>query len=177
MPNTREKLIEFLYQAHGLATEASCFKDATYAQQLEVEADHLIANGVTVQEWISVKDRLPEKFHNVLAVRKIGDWFGIDIECIVATDKWSGDVFTDNEVTHWMPLPQPPMGNKPDHQLDECSPQKTNADRIRAMSDEELAEFLSDDERACPPKCNNCRKHISECGGCWLEWLKQPAEE
>ena len=23
-------------------------------------ADHLIANGVTVQEWVSVKDRLPE---------------------------------------------------------------------------------------------------------------------
>ena len=52
----------------------------------------------------------------------------------------------------------------------------TNADRIRAMSDEELAEFLSDDERACPPKWHNCRKHINECGGCWLEWLKQPAE-
>jgi hypothetical protein len=53
---------------------------------------------------------------------------------------------------------------------------KTNADRIRAMSDEDLAEFLSDDDRACPPKWHNCRKHISECGGCWLEWLKQPAE-
>ena len=24
-------------------------------------ADHLIAHGVTVQEWISVKDRLPEE--------------------------------------------------------------------------------------------------------------------
>ena len=55
--------------------------------------------------------------------------------------------------------------------------EQTNADRIRAMSDEELAEFLSDDERACPPKWHNCRKHISDCGGCWLEWLKQPAEE
>ena len=53
---------------------------------------------------------------------------------------------------------------------------KTNADRIRAMSDAELAEFLSDDERACPPKWNNCRKHINECGGCWLEWLQQSAE-
>ena len=50
-------------------------------------------------------------------------------------------------------------------------------DRIRAMSDEELAELLSDDERACPPRHRNCRKHITECGGCWLEWLKQPVRE
>lgn len=54
---------------------------------------------------------------------------------------------------------------------------QTNADRIRAMSDEELAELLSDDERACPPRHRNCRKHITECGGCWLEWLKQPVRE
>ena len=54
---------------------------------------------------------------------------------------------------------------------------KTNADLIRAMSDEELAELLSDDERACPPRHRNCRKHITECGGCWLEWLKQPVRE
>lgn len=52
----------------------------------------------------------------------------------------------------------------------------TNADRIRAMSDEELADFLADDDRACPPRHHNCRKYIDKCDGCWLEWLKQPAK-
>ena len=36
-------------------------------------ADHLIANGVTVQEWISVKDRLPEKDGSYLVV---SNYFG-----------------------------------------------------------------------------------------------------
>ena len=54
----------------------------------------------------------------------------------------------------------------------------TNADRIRAMSDEELADFLADDYRACPPKprYHKCSKYIDKCDGCWLEWLKQPAK-
>ena len=100
----REKLIELLDNSFAEQYEKRGLLTAPHT------ADHLIANGVTVQEWISVKDRLPEKFHSVLAARKIGDWFGIDIESIGATDKWSGDVFTDHEVTHWMPLPQPPKG-------------------------------------------------------------------
>ena len=53
---------------------------------------------------------------------------------------------------------------------------QTNADRIRAMSDEELAVFLADDDRACPRKHHNCRKYIDKCDGCWFEWLQQPAE-
>lgn len=52
----------------------------------------------------------------------------------------------------------------------------TNADRIRSMTDEELAVFLSDDDRCCPPKHPNCKKYVNDCSGCFLEWLKQPAE-
>lgn len=53
----------------------------------------------------------------------------------------------------------------------------TNADRIRAMSDEELTKLLSapcpllrrDDDKGCPnPK---------PCRECIAEWLKQTAEE
>lgn len=55
--------------------------------------------------------------------------------------------------------------------------QKTNADRIRAMSDEELAVLFADDERACPPKHPHCSKYVDKCNGCWLEWLRQPAKE
>ena len=56
----REKLIELLCGAHGMATDASLFEDASYAQQFEIEADYLIANGVTVPvraEGYSFKDR------------------------------------------------------------------------------------------------------------------------
>ena len=61
-------------------------------------ADHLIANGVTVNEWISVKDRLPDKDGEHILV------------CY--SDGWICDQFTpvDDGVTHWMPLPQPPKG-------------------------------------------------------------------
>jgi hypothetical protein len=47
---------------------------------------------------------------------------------------------------------------------------KTNADRIRAMSDEELREFMC--------SITNCRVcPYEKWAGCGLlEWLKQPAE-
>ena len=76
----------------------------------------------------------------------------------------------------------------------------TNADRIRAMSDEELAEFIRsmvDDDSTHDVACygcinygthhsdpNNTGTHLYECEGCSNEgigldigkWLKQPAE-
>ena len=79
-------------------------------------ADHLLANGVTVQEWISVKDRLPEDVENVLCYEsgKLYIAFCEDYEENVV---WWDYVAYDrddtwNEVcpTHWMPLPQPPKG-------------------------------------------------------------------
>ena len=47
----------------------------------------------------------------------------------------------------------------------------TNADRIRAMSDEELADFIS--ASGCPDHARDCR---GSCKDCTLGWLKQPAE-
>lgn len=46
---------------------------------------------------------------------------------------------------------------------------KTNSDRIRSMTDEELAKILNG---GCPPgaKCNG------RCGTCWLSWLRSPVE-
>ena len=49
--------------------------------------------------------------------------------------------------------------------------QLTNADRIRAMSDEELASLLNAAGCPCPEK--NCRP---SCKACISEWLKQPAK-
>ena len=92
-------------------------------------ADHLIANGVTVQEWISVDDRLPEKDGAYLVTtNSFGDrqsvklrWFAKDGENVDAYDlAGQKDVWylydiecgyvSINSVTHWMPLPQPPKG-------------------------------------------------------------------
>ncbi len=53
-------------------------------------------------EWISVEDRLPEKYQPVIAY----------LPGIIYSDQhvqmikwWDADVV---EVTHWMPLPEPP---------------------------------------------------------------------
>ena len=75
MPNTREKLIEILRQTRYEYRRYIAMKDyekriaKTDEEFLAIDdsivgeipfcADLLIANGVTVQEWISVKDRLP----------------------------------------------------------------------------------------------------------------------
>ena len=56
---------------------------------------------------------------------------------------------------------------------------KTNADRIRSMTDEELADWLG-------VYCNGqtaqevgkpCVGGMGSCEACWLEWLKQEAAE
>ena len=52
----------------------------------------------------------------------------------------------------------------------------TNADRIRAMSDEELAELIDRETDSCAPT-GDCEKMSRDCKACWLEWLQQPAEE
>ena len=55
----------------------------------------------------------------------------------------------------------------------------TNADRIRSMTDEEIAELLS---RNCPTQeIVQCSKYpvdkdgLRKCDLCWLDWLKQEA--
>ena len=56
----------------------------------------------------------------------------------------------------------------------DCFEPQTNADRIRAMSDEELAKWHKQIiEGYCPVPTSECR---SECKGCWLDWLKQEAK-
>ena len=75
-------------------------------------ADHLIAHGVTVQEWISVDYRLPEDGVRVLAahddgVVRIGICRGY-FPAVVS--KKHTKTFGIAEVTHWMPLPAPPKG-------------------------------------------------------------------
>ena len=86
-------------------------------------ADHLIASGVTLanqvassskylasSEWIPVTERLPEKNTSVLAYLESG-------RCVLFYDRYGfceideyGQDRAVDDVTHWMPLPQPPKG-------------------------------------------------------------------
>ena len=60
----------------------------------------------------------------------------------------------------------------------------TNADKIRSMTDEELAEWASIREMCFiyhllindPDLRNKCRIY-ENCKDCWLEWLKQEAAD
>lgn len=56
---------------------------------------------------------------------------------------------------------------------------KTNADRIRAMSDEELAEYLCASLSCydCPARADCGKSAAQDCNEIVLEWLKQPAKE
>lgn len=51
----------------------------------------------------------------------------------------------------------------------------TNADRIRAMSDEALAAFLYDDGEAMCKDQRVCSEY--GCKDCILDWLKQPVKD
>lgn len=54
----------------------------------------------------------------------------------------------------------------------------TNADRIRAMSDEELAEWIMREptiKPICPPGTGD-ECPTSPCEQCWLDWLKQEVD-
>ena len=59
--DVREKLIELIAKAKYI-----CANDYSDHTEDEYIADTLLDNGVTVQEWISVKDRLPENGVHVL---------------------------------------------------------------------------------------------------------------
>ncbi|MGN0984604.1 MAG: hypothetical protein ACI4OI_07150, partial [Gemmiger sp.] len=58
--------------------------------------------------------------------------------------------------------------------------QEDQRDRFRAMTDEELADFLEFNcacpPRNCPPTDKYC-KTGPNCKGCWLDWIRTPAEE
>ena len=64
-----------------------------------------------MSEWISVKDRMPEEGVDVLVYGEIcHNKKGIEVDFVK-----NGDfVACDEDVTHWMPLPEPPKENDAD---------------------------------------------------------------
>ena len=101
--NDREKLIDLLDETVANCMPNECLGDI---------ADHLLANGVTVQRWIPVTERLPEMPGYYLTW-----WHGHSCpEGMCDVLNFDGTVFPwetlfqscKNTVTHWMPQPEPP---------------------------------------------------------------------
>ena len=101
--DVREKLVELLRSAkYNLA--GNTLGQSYFDSCLAIIADHLIANGVTVQQWIPVTERLPEDDVDVLTRRATG--VSVDSHC---RSGWLYDEYHGEwSVTHWMPLPETP---------------------------------------------------------------------
>ena len=120
--DVREKLVEILKQA---PFEGKVLDEWWWEEKIKRIADHLISNGVTVQEWIPVTERLPERDKEVLLI--VHGWedrlyytgclhrqeaersWLTDIESKASDWKiWGFSYLREPSVTHWMPMPQPP---------------------------------------------------------------------
>ena len=123
--DVREKLVEILKQA---PFEGKVLDEWWWEEKIKRIADHLIGNGVTVQEWISVDDKLPE----VVSIQKgyrstVKKSIRVLCVCVQKSGKtmvkegyceWYNNYpeprwqipGTIDEVTHWQPMPQPPKG-------------------------------------------------------------------
>ncbi|MCM1220536.1 MAG: DUF551 domain-containing protein [Lachnospiraceae bacterium] len=126
-------------------------------------------------KWISVHDLLPESSGSYIVATKNG---GVMMTHFYASRNGEPGHFSSSRinslVTHWMERPLPP----------EIKESVTNADAIRSMTDEELAEFLdrvnSDPCEAC---CNNlywCRRNNAPepiCKRHYLSWLKDKGDK
>ena len=103
--DVREKLVEqaISYFWYGVSHDIFSEPVTTYAK-LAIEALKK-ENGVTVQEWISVDDRLPEQGEKAICIDADGDMM------IGKYTEW-GWMFPCyfEELTHWMPIPEPPKG-------------------------------------------------------------------
>lgn len=133
----REKLIELMNEAEEYEVNTCMFHSECedcpgrkYGNNCRdyLKADHLITNGVTVQKWIPVTERLPEVVDSYIVVVKCKqDWekeFEIGVD-VATYDPYSDNPYIDGcwntyndwdegqqylRVTHWMPLPPAPKG-------------------------------------------------------------------
>ena len=109
----REKLIELLSDA-PFGVNKQTLKSYLIPEAMADVADHLIANGVTFatdnnvgDKWIPVTERLPEAWTDVLAAY---DDKTVSIDAISDNGTWYSSYTSTKDVTHWMPLPEPPKG-------------------------------------------------------------------
>ena len=112
--DVREKIVELFYDNNVICD-----------QKIEGLADDvidIIDNGATVQEWISVGDRLPDnKEHDWVLAQVVEDngfmYIPTVMEYRQSKNDWFGETYgwlSEHNgaftVTHWMPLPESPKG-------------------------------------------------------------------
>ena len=87
--------------------------------------------------------------------------------CIYCTEDLHCTKYSDDDSESWCVL-GPCTAETP-----------SNADRIRAMTDEELAEKLCKMQRYgdCPDGADGAFCEKDDCQKCWLDWLKEEARE
>lgn len=103
--DVREKLVEIVKKA-----AYSSLPSNTEDFHLNMFVTNLLAHGVTVQEWISVDDRLPEEKVNCIVHYKHA-YCNNDGYWAIGFCFYDGEKFQFNQaykVTHWMPIPNPP---------------------------------------------------------------------
>ena len=109
MPNTRVPAIQQRLNGNAESICIKCFhRNVCRAidNQPCIECNQFTdANGVTVQEWIPVTERLPEKEMEVIVYT--GNRLKPSVFCY---HFWTADMLSWQAVTHWMPLPEPPKG-------------------------------------------------------------------
>jgi hypothetical protein len=128
--NDREKLVELLNKAIRYAINNCKNKDPRAILDTPDVADYLLANGVTVQEWIPVTERLPKNDYDkhwkerqyylvclqngTMRVAHYGykeyGWWVDSHHCVLEAKRYTG-------VTHWMPPPEPPKKEVKEHVL------------------------------------------------------------
>ena len=156
----REEAIKLLNDIHSQCCDTAnilCTLDA----DKRCDALQLAITALQNQPvWIPVSERLPEKSGSYLTwVRYDNEEFMSieEIDCEGIFKEWN---FT-GKVLYWMPLPEPYQGSE--------SHKQTNADKIRAMSDEELAEFIVNID-------NHFGEEYEGEQSC-LAWLQKESEE
>lgn len=98
----REKLIEILREP--------IFPNEM-VDPIEAVADYLLDSGVTVQEWISVDERIPQNFVSVLGYMTDAGDFPPVRECYTVGNAFFIPALGDiHPVSHWCEMPEPPKG-------------------------------------------------------------------
>ena len=104
--DVREKLIDILKQA---PFEGKVLDEWWFEEKIAKIADYLVSHSVTVQEWISVDEKLPQNFISVLGYMTDAGEFPPVRECYTVGNVFFFPALGDiHPVSHWCEMPQQP---------------------------------------------------------------------